>query len=110
MRILLDCSIRDEVLILYQNYLDRGVQIPGGEESAAAFEAFLKETAEAVVRELGGCVYLWTDRKNPKDRSLHTVISRTLFYRKRFDGSHTAASWAAEAVSGTLRSYGLDLL
>ena len=109
-RILLDCSIRDEVLILYQNYLDRGVQIPGGEESAAAFEAFLKETAEAVVRELGGCVYLWTDRKNPKDRSLHTVISRTLFYRKRFDGSHTAASWAAEAVSGTLRSYGLDLL
>lgn len=72
----------------------------------------MKAMAEAVIEDLEGYVYIWTNQSDimSKELTQHTVISIPLVYTQRYDGEHTIVDWALKVLDGQGVSCGLDLL
>lgn len=116
-KILFDCSIRDDTLIAYQDYIDSGflpdhitAEVANTVENGDKFQKNLKEMAEGLQSSINGVgIYIWDYNRNEKTgNTQHTILS-SAFLEKLEDGK-SIADWLYDAVNGDVQSYGLNLL
>ena len=111
-KILYTCSVKDGKLAATRAYLDGDGRKPTP-ESLEHFRKDLRRTAEGIcagIPEAG--VFLWDgvgDGIPGSPFTQHTIINSPAFYEHDF-GETTVAGWVMDAVSGNVRSHGLELV
>ncbi|MBR2671811.1 MAG: pectin acetylesterase [Oscillospiraceae bacterium] len=108
-KILFDCSYRDDTLQQYQAYIRTGTMTKDKEND----DLFQKDLAEMVkglqenIPEIG--IYIWNHAEDAETRNTqHTIISSNVFDKLEDDVS--VADWIYAAVNGDVQSHGLALL
>ncbi|MBQ6368113.1 MAG: hypothetical protein IJJ30_06240 [Erysipelotrichaceae bacterium] len=108
-KILFDCSYRDDTLQEYQAFIRTGTMAKSRENG----DLFQKDLAEMVkglqesIPDVG--IYIWKYKEDPKTRNTqHTIISSNVFDKLEDDIS--VAEWIDDAVNGDVKSHGLSLL
>jgi len=111
-KILYATSVRDNVLNVYQSYID-GFGFKFSRESCDRFYEKLARTVGDLIARLPSVgLYLWDEPVDcdPSRATKHTVICFKDFYRKRYAGGLTCAEWLADAVDGHAARLGLEKL
>ena len=108
-KILFDCSYRDDTLQQYQGYINNG-KMENNKANGDRFQADLKEMVaglQANIPEVG--IYIWNYKADAQtNNTQHTIISSDFLVE--LESGKSIADWLSDAVNGTVRSYGLDLL
>jgi len=109
-KILFTCSIRDNALVMYNNYFDKGVMTPGTKEDGEIFQQRLKGFVKdllAVDNNAG--VFIWDDMVSDEESKLtvHTIETGDNFLTDR-SGNGSIAKWINDAVNGNIRVVGLE--
>lgn len=108
-KILFDCSVRDDTLMQYQAYIREG-KMSKTKENGDLFQKDLKAMVEALQTNIEGVgIYIWEyaidkDTKNTQ----HTIISGQVF--EKLNGEKSVADWITDAINGKVQTYGLELL
>lgn len=108
-KILFDCSYRDDTLIQYQSYIDTG-KMDKTRELGDNFQQDLKEMVIALQENIPNVgIYIWSYREDADTHNTqHTIISSNVFDSLGNDSS--VGEWIFDAVNGDVRTYGLELL
>ena len=108
-KILFDCSYRDDTLQQYQAYIRTGTMTKNKENG----DLFQKDLAEMVkglqknIPEIG--IYIWNHAEDAETHNTqHTIISSNVF--DKLEDGVSVADWIYAAVSGDVHSHGLALL
>lgn len=108
-KILFDCSYRDDTLMQYQSYIDTG-KMDKTKELGDDFQQDLKEMVyglQANIPNVG--IYIWSYREDADTHNTqHTIISSNVF--DRLGNDRSVGEWIFDAVNGDVRTYGLELL
>lgn len=108
-KILFDCSVRDDTLMQYQAYIREG-KMSKTKENGDLFQKDLKAMVEGLQKNIEGVgIYIWEyaidkDTKNTQ----HTIISGQVF--EKLNGEKSVADWITDAINGNVQTYGLELL
>ena len=108
-KILFDCSVRDDTLMQYQAYIREG-KMSKTKEDGDLFQKDLKAMVEGLQTNIEGVgIYIWEyaidkDTKNTQ----HTIISGQVF--EKLNGERSVADWITDAINGNVQTYGLELL
>lgn len=108
-KILFDCSVRDDTLMQYQAYIREG-KMSKTKENGDLFQKDLKAMVEGLQTNIEGVgIYIWEyamdkDTKNTQ----HTIISGQVF--EKLNGEKSVADWITDAINGNVQTYGLELL
>ncbi len=108
-KILFDCSYRDDTLMQYQSYINSG-KMDKTKELGDQFQKDLTEMVKGLQENIPDAgIYIWrfgedANTHNPQ----HTIISANVF--DKLGNDRSVGEWINDAVNGTVRSYGLDLL
>lgn len=106
-KILFDCSIRDEVLSQYQSYLDEGVFYID-KNRVDQFQLDLKEMVSLLkyyIPDIG--IYIYETSFNAYSSTHHCLFTEYFFDNV---GHGSGAKWILDAVNGHINTYGLELL
>ncbi len=108
-KILFDCSYRDDTLQQYQSFIRTG-KMEKNKENGDIFQKDLKQMAEDLQNNIPGIgIYIWNyDQDSSTGNTQHTIISSNLFDKLEDDIS--VAEWIIAAVDGDVSSHGLHLL
>lgn len=106
-KILFLCSVRDEALTKYQNYLDTG-SFEADKGAGKKFENDLKDMVEELLTLPNTSAFIWSDKDNDTDLTAHTV-TMIQFVDERYNGVKVSDR-LMDAVNGKLTNYGLDLV
>ncbi len=108
-KILFDCSYRDDTLQEYQAYIRTGTMAKS-RENGDLFQADLAKMVDGLRKNIPGVgIYIWKYKEDPETRNTqHTIISSNVFDRLEDDVS--IADWIYAAVEGNVQSHGLSLL
>ena len=108
-KILFDCSYRDDTLQQYQAFIRTGTMTKS-KENGDLFQADLAKMAEGLQQNIPGAgIYIWKYKEDPETRNTqHTIISSNVFDKLEDDVS--VADWIYAAVNGNVQSHGLELL
>jgi len=108
-KILFDCSYRDDTLQQYQSFIRTG-KMEKNKENGDICQKDLKQMAEDLQNNIPGIgIYIWNyDQDNSTGNTQHTIISSNLFDKLEDDIS--VAEWIIAAVDGDVSSHGLHLL
>ena len=108
-KILFDCSYRDDTLMQYQSYIDTGAMAQT-KELGDQFQEDLGEMVVGLQENIPGVgIYIWSLGEDPETRNTqHTIISSSVFEPLEEGGS--VADWIYAAVNGDVRTLGLELL
>ena len=108
-KILFDCSYRDDTLQQYQSFIRTG-KMEKNKENGDIFQKDLKQMADDLQNNIPGIgIYIWNyDQDNSTGNTQHTIISSNLFDKLEDDIS--VAEWIIAAVDGDVSSHGLHLL
>lgn len=108
-KILFDCSYRDDTLQQYQSFIRTG-KMEKNKENGDIFQKDLKQMAENLQNNIPGIgIYIWNyDQDSSTGNTQHTIISSNLFDKLEDDIS--VAEWIIAAVDGDVSSHGLHLL
>ncbi len=108
-KILFDCSYRDNTLMQYQSYIDSG-KMDQTKELGDNFQRDLKEMVnglQANIPDVG--IYIWSFAEDAETHNTqHTIISYNVF--DKLGNDRSVGEWIYDAVNGDVRSYGLELL
>ena len=108
-KILFDCSYRDDTLMQYQSYINSG-KMDKTKELGDNFQRDLKEMVNGLqtnIPDVG--IYVWCCREDEDTHNTqHTIISSNVFDKLGNDKS--VGEWIYDAVNGDVNTYGLDLL
>ena len=108
-KILFDCSYRDDTLMQYQSYIDRG-KMDKTKELGDHFQRDLKEMVNGLqtnIPDVG--IYVWSNGEDADTHNTqHTIISANVFDKLGHDRS--VGEWIYDAVNGDVKTYGLELL
>lgn len=114
-KILFDCSVRDYNLSQAQVFLDNGsnteMPLKIGKAEGDRFQQLLKKMVADMQEKIPGCgIYIW-DEETQKDGHLtvHTATGTKIYFDKRGENP-SIANWLQDAVSGNIKTYGLELL
>lgn len=114
-KILFDCSVRDYNLSLAQVFFDKGsnIDMPSeiGKAEGDRFQQLLKKMVTDMQEQIPNCgIYIW-DEETQKDGHLtvHTATGTKIYFDKRGENP-SIAQWLQDAVSGNIKTYGLELL
>lgn len=114
-KILFDCSVRDYNLSMAQVFFDKGsnVEMPSeiGKAEGDRFQQLLKKMVYEMQKQIPDCgIYIW-DEETQKDGHLtvHTATGTKIYFDKRGEDP-SIAQWLQDAVSGNIKTYGLELL
>ena len=114
-KILFDCSVRDYNLSLAQVFFDKGsnIDMPSeiGKAEGDRFQQLLKKMVTDMQEQIPNCgIYIW-DEETQKDGHLtvHTATGTKIYFDKRGEDP-SIAQWLQDAVSGNIKTYGLELL
>ncbi|MCR4556927.1 MAG: pectinacetylesterase family protein [Saccharofermentans sp.] len=108
-KILFDCSYRDNTLMQYQSYIDNG-KMDQTKELGDKFQQDLKEMVHGLqtnIPDVG--IYIWSNGEDADTHNTqHTIISSNVF--DRLGNDRSVGEWIFDAVNGDVRTYGLELL
>ena len=109
--LLFDCSTRDGDLAKMQNYLDNGI-MEVDEDVADVFQQILKDTIPEF-QDAGVGLFLfdgiaWYD--DPRNMTAHTIIATPVVWADFEEQGQSVSGWLVDAIDGTLKDYGLDLI
>ncbi|MDE6142425.1 MAG: pectin acetylesterase [Bacilli bacterium] len=108
-KILFDCSVRDDTLQQYQAYIDDG-KMGKTKEYGDKFQKDLKQMVNDLQTNIDGVgIYIWeygTDSKT--NNTQHTIISSN--FLDKLEDNKSIADWMIDSVNGNVKSYGIDLL
>lgn len=108
-KILFDCSYRDDTLMQYQSYIDTG-RMDKTRELGDNFQQDLKEMVTALQENIPNVgIYIWSYREDADTHNTqHTIISSNVF--DKLGNDRSVGEWIFDAVNGDVRTYGLELL
>ena len=108
-KILFDCSYRDDTLMQYQSYIDTG-RMDKTRELGDNFQQDLKEMVTALQENIPNVgIYIWSYKEDADTHNTqHTIISSNIF--DRLGNDRSVGEWIFDAVNGDVRTYGLELL
>jgi predicted nucleic acid-binding protein len=108
-KILFDCSYRDDTLMQYQSYIDNG-KMDKTEELGDKFQKDLKDMVNGLQANIPNVgIYIWNAGEDPNTHNTqHTIISANVFDKLGNDKS--VGEWIYDAANGTVQTYGLELL
>ena len=108
-KILFDCSYRDDTLMQYQSYIDTG-KMDKTRELGDNFQQDLKEMVIALQENIPNVgIYIWSYREDADTHNTqHTIISSNVF--DKLGNDRSVGEWMFDAVNGDVRTYGLELL
>ena len=108
-KILFDCSYRDDTLMQYQSYIDTG-KMDKTRELGDNFQQDLKEMVFALQANIPNVgIYIWSYREDADTHNTqHTIISSNVF--DSLGNDRSVGEWIFDAVNGDVRTYGLELL
>ena len=108
-KILFDCSYRDDTLQQYQAYINNG-NMDKTKELGDQFQNDLKDMVEGLLANIPDVgIYIWSFNEDDKTKNTqHTIISSNVFDKLGNDKS--VCEWIYDAVNGNVKSYGLGLL
>ena len=108
-KILFDCSIRDDTLQQYQAYIRTGT-MSKSKENGDLFQLDLARMVDGLQKQVPGVgIFIWEYGMDESTHNTqHTIISSNVF--DQLDGGKSVADWINEAVMGDVKSYGLNLL
>ncbi|MCR4781349.1 MAG: pectinacetylesterase family protein [Lachnospiraceae bacterium] len=108
-KILFDCSYRDDTLMQYQSYIDSG-KMDKSKELGDNFQRNLKEMVkglQANIPDIG--IYIWNFGEDEDTHNTqHTIISSNVF--DKLGNNRSVGEWIFDAVNDDVRTYGLELL
>ena len=108
-KILFDCSYRDDTLQEYQAYIRTGT-MSKSKENGDLFQKDLAEMVDGLQEKIPGVgIFIWKYGEDPETHNTqHTIISSNVFDKLEDDIS--VADWIYAAVNGNVQSHGLELL
>ena len=108
-KILFDCSYRDDTLMQYQSYIDTG-KMDKTKELGDNFQQDLKEMVTALQENIPNVgIYIWSYKEDADTHNTqHTIISSNVF--DSLGNDRSVGEWIFDAVNGDVRTYGLELL
>ena len=108
-KILLDCSYRDDTLMQYQSFINTG-KMDKTEALGDRFQADLSEMVAGLQANIPGVgIYIWNYGEDPETHNTqHTIISSNVF--DKLEDGVSIADWIYAAVNGDVQSHGLALL
>jgi len=108
-KILFDCSYRDNTLMQYQSYIDNGEMLQS-KELGDQFQVTLKEMVQKLKTNIPTIgVYIMSYAEDPKTgNTQHTIISSNVF--DKLGNEKSVCEWIYDAVNGNVQNYGIDLL
>lgn len=110
-KIAVECSVRDAVLAMFQNYFTNDQKIM---DRAAGdyFQKILKKSCLEMIEKCAAGVLVWDGLpRDNADQSLtrHCIINSTLCWEHKCPCGLSIAEWAMNAVNGKVESFGLEL-
>ena len=111
-KILFDCSVRDNALANYQAYIDRGDNSVTTRSDGDVFQRNLRKMVNGLKEQVPGCgIFLWDDVwDNEKEAlTMHTILISYHFFTDR-GGNGSICRWLTDAIGGNVTSKGLELL
>ncbi len=108
-KILFDCSYRDDTLMQYQSYIDSG-KMDKNKELGDNFQRDLKEMVNGLQTNIPGVgIYIWSYGEDTNTHNTqHTIISSNVF--DKLGNDRSVGEWIYDAVDGDVKTYGLELL
>ena len=108
-KILFDCSYRDDTLQQYQAYINNG-KMDKTKELGDQFQQNLKDMVEGLQANIPGIgIYIWSfNRDEVTHNTQHTIISSNVF--DKLGNERSVCEWIYGAVMGDVQTMGLELL
>ena len=108
-KILFDCSYRDDTLMQYQSFINTG-KMDKTEALGDQFQADLSAMVAGLQENIPGVgIYIWNYGEDPETHNTqHTIISSNVF--DKLEDGVSVADWIYAAVNGDVQSHGLALL
>ncbi len=108
-KILFDCSYRDDTLQQYQAYIRTGTMTKD-KENGDLFQRDLAEMVKGLQGNIPGIgIYIWNHAEDAETHNTqHTIISSNVF--DQLEDGVSVADWICAAVNGDVQSHGLALL
>ena len=108
-KILFDCSYRDDTLQQYQGYIRNGV-MEKNKENGDIFQDDLARMVHDLKKNIPNIgIYIWNYAEDKETHNTqHTIISANAF--DKLNGKKSIADWIYDAVNDEVYTYGLELL
>jgi len=108
-KILFDCSYRDDTLMQYQSYIDSG-KMDKTKELGDQFQRHLKEMVNGLQKNIPGIgVFIWSlNEDGTTHNTQHTILSSNVF--DKLESGKSVCGWMIDAVNGKINTYGLHRL
>ena len=108
-KILFDCSVRDDTLQQYQAYIDDG-KMGKSKKYGDKFQNDLKQMVNDLQTNIDGVgIYIWEYATDAETKNTqHTIISSN--FLDKLEDNKSIADWMIDSVNGNVKSYGLELL
>ena len=108
-KILFDCSYRDDTLQQYQAYIRTGTMTKN-KENGDLFQKDLAGMVSSLQKNITGVgIYIWNHAEDAETRNTqHTIISSNVF--DKLEDGVSVADWIYNAINGDAQSHGLALL
>ena len=108
-KILFDCSYRDDTLQQYQAYIRTGTMTKS-KENGDLFQKDLAKMVKGLQENIPGIgIYIWNHAEDAETRNTqHTIISSNVF--DKLEDGVSVADWIYNAINGDAQSHGLALL
>ena len=108
-KILFDCSYRDDTLMQYQSFINTG-KMDKTKALGDQFQADLSKMVAGLQEHIPGVgIYIWNYGEDPETHNTqHTIISSNVF--DKLEDGVSVADWIFAAVNGDVESHGLALL
>ena len=108
-KILFDCSYRDDTLQQYQSYIDNG-KMDKTKELGDEFEKTLDEMVHGLKENIPGVgIYIWSFNEDKETHNTqHTILSSNVF--DKLGNEKSVCEWIYDAVNGEVNTFGLGLL
>ena len=108
-KILFDCSYRDDTLQQYQAYIDSG-KMDKTKELGDQFQQNLKDMVKGLQENIPGIgIYIWSyNQDEATQNTQHTIISSNVF--DKLGNERSVCEWIYGAVMGDVQTIGLELL
>ncbi len=108
-KILFDCSYRDDTLMQYQSFIHTG-KMDKTKALGDRFQADLSKMVAGLQANIPGVgIYIWNYGEDPETHNTqHTIISSNVF--DKLEDGVSVADWIYAAVNGDVQSHGLALL
>ena len=108
-KILFDCSYRDDTLMQYQSYINSG-KMDKTKELGDNFQRDLMKMVKGLQENIPDVgIYIWSCGEDANTHNTqHTIISANVF--DKLGNGKSVGEWIFDAVNGDVKTYGLELL